>query len=63
MEELMVAEYKTRGEMFKQSFVWSGYEYKHDCHFFYNDTTGEELHLYHVFLELLLTRPLKHDEV
>ena len=61
-EPLFVAEYKTQGEMFIKKFVWTGYEYRHDAHFFYNDLTGEELFIFHAFLETLLTRPIKVNE-
>jgi hypothetical protein len=62
-EALFIAEYKTTGELFMQRFVWNVYELKHDSHCFFNDITGEELHVYFKHLESLCTKPYFLDDI
>ena len=61
-EALFVVEYKTTDELFPVNFVWTGYQYAHDHHFYYNDMTGEELFIYHKELTSMKTRPIRHNE-
>ncbi len=64
-----VVEYKTTSELFKQKFVFTSTQWEdrrdgasYDHHFFYNETTTEELILPSKYLEYMITRPLKHNE-
>lgn len=64
-----VVEYKTTNELFRQTFVWTGHEWRderdgdnYNHHFFFNDVTTEELILPSKYLEYMITRPLRKNE-
>lgn len=63
-----VVEYKLRGELFVQRFVYTHYQFEESpfpalqCHFYVNEETGEELSIYLTYLESMLTRPIRYDE-
>jgi len=66
-EALFIVSYKTTGELFDKRFVYNSYVYNDRQgeplnHEFYNDITGEELHVYVKHLESLSTKPYFIDD-